>query len=1103
MAGKRRLRSILSFLLSLILIFELIPAIPAQAADISKLIILDIDHPAESLPFDKEFDYAAGQGYTAVSDTITWYDLGTSFKQYSKYDAIPDGEITDAGAKAKAGECYLAEIRFKCSDNSFSFAQGAAVEITEQMKKRCNSAECCVSSDGEYAKVRLYYRADTTFFTEGGYINLELNKPFGGTLAAGDTPWTVEDFADNHPGIDLDMSVSWSADGQKLADTAVFEAGRDYRLTVSFNSTEKNNNKTTITFRDDMLYLLRINNGDSGADMNVISPYVAYAVFDFPCKGKISSMDIEGILPPVSGNKPQANGFLLNADAGTVSLNSVSWYKEQAGIFVEMGADDRFEADKLYRLELNICADDAHTFSSISKNDVAVNLGDIESVAVTDEGKNIGIVVELKAAAGSGEEEEFKQIDKIEFYVTIPSKEATVTFKKTDEEGYESDDSLDSDSEGIHNGMSWAEVSDQYASSIVKKLSAGDGFESGKYYAVYIALRAKYGYRFRKGLDTEAGGIKINGYAPTFVQMESDRSSLMMYYVFDPFTDAELTGIEISKLPDKTEYTAGELFDPKGMTVIASYSDGSSIEVSNYSWKPSGALKVNDTAVTVSYRKNDVTKTAEVAITVKPSEVIVVDDESFWNLYKEDSHEFEVRGITDGGLLNNQDVNSHKFYASQFNHGVITVSLRDGIKDVKSAAKAANTTLYFINDNGCAVQFMMPVSYVKPKMKLAASSVVIREGTENTVTTQLLCKTGSGAFEPYCVDGLKFKYGNLTGYVGEGGIISIPADKAMSGKIEITNDNWKASASDPIQLSFKVKAVKKDVLNVEMPGQKSVVLNLNAPDKKSVFNVTFNGKPAKAESITVDDGQMGLATMEDGMVTIGLPSASLKAGKYTVKLKAADSKAEAKIKVVISNKNISDAVSFKVQQKYDAMTGAPMILVPSYKDTNSRITAVVAKTEGFKVIDDAPNDAGNIAIIYTGSTYGIKNTKAGDVVLQVTLDGTRTYDYTLKKVSFRKGSISVKAAPIIIPKGAVEEENRVLASTNIVCTYKDCAGAYHSLTPKSVTFENDSFWSQANPSDPSEVNIYHGSGRTGKIKGVVEFDNGYKKTITIQVKAGK
>lgn len=78
----------------------------------------------------------------------------------------------------------------------------------------------------------------------------------------------------------------------------------------------------------------------------------------------------------------------------------------------------------------------------------------------------------------------------------------------------------------------------------------------------------------------------------------------------------KLTGIAITTPPKKTAYNAGETFDPAGMVVTATYSNGAKLTSPSYTFSPAGALTAGDTAITVSYTEGGVTKTAYQAISV-------------------------------------------------------------------------------------------------------------------------------------------------------------------------------------------------------------------------------------------------------------------------------------------------------------------------------------------------------------------------------------------------------------------------------------------------------------------------------------------------------
>lgn len=81
-----------------------------------------------------------------------------------------------------------------------------------------------------------------------------------------------------------------------------------------------------------------------------------------------------------------------------------------------------------------------------------------------------------------------------------------------------------------------------------------------------------------------------------------------------------LSKIEISKKPTKLVYKPGEKFDPTGMEITATYSDGTTKKVLGYTYEPTGELKQADNKVTISYKEGAVTKTVEQKITVNENE---------------------------------------------------------------------------------------------------------------------------------------------------------------------------------------------------------------------------------------------------------------------------------------------------------------------------------------------------------------------------------------------------------------------------------------------------------------------------------------------------
>ena len=95
-----------------------------------------------------------------------------------------------------------------------------------------------------------------------------------------------------------------------------------------------------------------------------------------------------------------------------------------------------------------------------------------------------------------------------------------------------------------------------------------------------------------------AFALQVSGLGRAFVPA-TDNYPVLRWQTTDTST---LTGLTITTPPTKTDYLAGESFDPAGMVVSASYSDGTSVSYIDYSYAPTGALALSDTAVTVSYQ---------------------------------------------------------------------------------------------------------------------------------------------------------------------------------------------------------------------------------------------------------------------------------------------------------------------------------------------------------------------------------------------------------------------------------------------------------------------------------------------------------------------
>lgn len=110
---------------------------------------------------------------------------------------------------------------------------------------------------------------------------------------------------------------------------------------------------------------------------------------------------------------------------------------------------------------------------------------------------------------------------------------------------------------------------------------------------------------------TGALGLGNTTITVTYEEMGITKSTTVLIEVYKV-----LTGISITTNPDQTTYNYGDNFDPTGMVITASFNDGSSQPVSDYTYSPTSPLTLQNTSVIVSYTYRGVTQTTTLLITV-------------------------------------------------------------------------------------------------------------------------------------------------------------------------------------------------------------------------------------------------------------------------------------------------------------------------------------------------------------------------------------------------------------------------------------------------------------------------------------------------------
>ena len=474
-------------------------------------------------------------------------------------------------------------------------------------------------------------------------------------------------------------------------------------------------------------------------------------------------------------------------------------------------------------------------------------------------------------------------------------------------------------------------------------------------------------------------------------------------------------------------------------------------------------------------------------------EPIMIEDCSDWNLYEDASdHEYTIHGISVNGTVENSNVKSGGCFDAKVSGSTITVKLTG---DRKKAA--SNAALEFDLGRDGVIEYILPVSYVKPCFKLSSATATIKTGTMTVLRTRVLVKNADGSYEPYDMTDVTVSGTGLGSVTkAEDGSIEIKTSAAGKGKISIVKDSWDGAKA--VNLAYTVKESQKDVLSVDLGGLKTVVLNSNEKGQVFDFDVSLNGAvPAEGAVKIVDRKNTGLASVcENGKLTIAYKE-GVKNGTYTITLQAGEAKT--RVKVRVSGKEPDKAISLKLKRKYDVVTKQPMVVVPTLKDVSGRIEAVSVAEEGFTA---RLNAAGNIVIDYSGDAYDAKNLNIGTLTLTVKISGVEeAVKLTMNNVKAKKTTPKVKLSAVTIPAEAEAAEGKVIGSTNIVSTYKLDSGKVRLIkpvkveiagTPKGVT-------AKVNDEDMTEIDVYSISKKNATVKVKLTYAGGVTKTVTMKL----
>lgn len=149
--------------------------------------------------------------------------------------------------------------------------------------------------------------------------------------------------------------------------------------------------------------------------------------------------------------------------------------------------------------------------------------------------------------------------------------------------------------------------------------TSGETFQAGTKYAIEIFLNKVADCNYD---ELTKDKVTVNGKKASVFEKSSTQpgGDMRVFHELDVLEVVKtVKSIKITKKPDKTEYMAGDKFDPKGMVVTAVYDDNSEavLPVTGYTIFHGDKLTQGQTDVTIQYRKDGNIK-ANQTITVKP-----------------------------------------------------------------------------------------------------------------------------------------------------------------------------------------------------------------------------------------------------------------------------------------------------------------------------------------------------------------------------------------------------------------------------------------------------------------------------------------------------
>ena len=253
----------------------------------------------------------------------------------------------------------------------------------------------------------------------------------------------------------------------------------------------------------------------------------------------------------------------------------------------------------------------------------------------------------------------------------------------------------------------------------------------------------------------------------------------------------KLASIAITTPPTKTSYLSGERFDPAGMVVTATYSNGAKLTATGYAVEPSGPLSDGMTSVTIRYTEGGRSVTTTQAVTVSRAVISTVPSQSGSLTYTGSAlspswNNYNSAQLTIGGTTSATNAGT---YAATF-----TPTSNYEWSDGTTAAKRVSWTI----GKAAGSLSISPTSMTLNATTKSKTITVTRsgDGTISAVSSNTAAATVSVSGNTVTVTGKANGSATITISVAEGTNYTAPASKTCAVTVSILNDNFKDNFSD-------------------------------------------------------------------------------------------------------------------------------------------------------------------------------------------------------------------------------------------------------------------------------------------------------------------